>query len=76
MTGVSDASLAERRRGVEGLTLAWAVKRALFGLLILSVLITAAAWLLYASIEPERADSAQAVVASQRDGGPAIPATR
>jgi hypothetical protein len=41
--------------------LAWALKRALLGTLILLVTIAGAAWLLYAAIEPETADAAQSL---------------
>ena len=37
-------------------TLAWALRRALLALLILSVTIATAAWLLYASIDPSEED--------------------
>jgi len=43
-------------------TLGWALKRALLAILILFVFVAGAAWLLYASIDPE-ADAAPAIVA-------------
>ncbi|MEW5962064.1 MAG: hypothetical protein AB1749_00730 [Pseudomonadota bacterium] len=41
--------------------LAWALKRALIGTLILLVTIGSAAWLLYAAIEPESADASESL---------------
>jgi hypothetical protein len=43
-------------------TLGWALRRAALGLLILLVMVVLAAWLLYASIDP---DEAAASVANQ-----------
>ena len=39
----------------ETLSLGWALRRAAWGLLILSAAVTLGAWLLYASIDPDEA---------------------
>jgi hypothetical protein len=36
-------------------TLGWALRRAAFGLLLLTVMVTLGAWLMYASIDPDEA---------------------
>ncbi len=50
--------------------LAWALKRALLGLTILAVMFGGGAWLLNATIEPDRADASEA--AASLSAPPAI----
>ena len=56
MSGAHDIS-ATTEPAVGGPTLAWALKRAALGFAILLVTVTTAACLLYAGIEPDRADA-------------------
>jgi len=46
-------SPAANPRRVQAPTLTWAVRRALLGILILAVVVSGAAWLLYASLDQE-----------------------
>lgn len=50
----------ERSAPAHRATLGWAVRRALIGLVILTVVVSGAAWLLYAAIEAETASAQQA----------------
>jgi hypothetical protein len=50
--------ISASNQSVTGPTLRWALKRTGVGLAILAVMVTAAACLLYAGIEPELADAA------------------
>jgi hypothetical protein len=53
-------------------SLGWALRRAALGLLMLLVLVTLGAWLLYASIDPDEAAAADAIgVAQQQKAAPA-----
>lgn len=52
---------ASNPTSVAGPTLGWALRRAGLGLMILAVTVTAAACLLYAGIEPDRADASEQV---------------
>lgn len=56
MGGAHEIS-ASNQQSVSGPTLAWALKRAAMGLVILMVTVTTAACLLYAGIEPEIVDA-------------------
>lgn len=56
MSSARDIS-ASNDVSVAGPTLGWALRRAVLGLAILLVTVTAAACLLYAGIEPDRADA-------------------
>jgi len=53
MTAAHGADPAGQPGQVQLPTVAWAVKRALLGLLILVVMFGGGAWLLHASIDPE-----------------------
>ena len=53
---------------MSGPTLAWALRRAALGLMILMVTVTTAACLLYAGIEPDRADASQQAVQQMPSG--------
>jgi len=57
MTSSSPRADARDGSGTPSVGLAWALKRALIGMLIFLVVIGGAAWLLYATIEPESADA-------------------
>lgn len=57
MTSASELAITEQRQQVESLTWAWALKRAALGVAILTVLVTVLACLMYAGIEPERAEA-------------------
>lgn len=46
------------------ISLGWALKRALLGIMILVVMFGGGAWLLYATIEPDRADASETSIAS------------
>lgn len=52
------ASHAAQVHRVQAPTLLWAVRRALIGIAILTVVVSAAAWLLYASLDQEAEASA------------------
>lgn len=41
------------------LTFGWALRRAMLGILILVVMFGGGAWLLYSTIEPDRADASE-----------------
>lgn len=58
MAVAPDVMVSEQVQPVDRLTLGWALRRAALGLLIMIVGCGGAAWLLYASIEPDRADAA------------------
>ncbi len=51
------------------LTLGWALKRAMLGILILSVMFGGGAWLLYTTIEPDRADASETSVVAPATTG-------
>ena len=59
MTSSSTGAESRDVRGTTVVNLAWALKRALIGMLILVVAVGGAAWLLYATIEPESADASE-----------------
>lgn len=63
MTVAPDLLVSKHVQAADRLTLGWALRRAALGLLIMVIGCGGAAWLLYASIEPDRADAA--VIASQ-----------
>ena len=50
-------STGQSRRGCPRFGLLWAVKRALLGIAILVVMFGGGAWLMYETIEPDRADA-------------------
>jgi zona occludens toxin (predicted ATPase) len=50
---------------VPRLTLGWALRRAMLGLLILFVMFGGGAWLLYSTIEPDRADASETAESSR-----------
>lgn len=58
MTAARDLVNTEPNQTVGSLSLGWALKRAALGLLIMAIGCGGAAWLLYASIEPDQADAA------------------
>ena len=61
MSGAHDFPASSQ--GVAGVFgLAWVLKRTALGLVILMVTVSTAAWLLYAGIEPDRADASPQVV--------------
>lgn len=68
MTSSSTRAEARDHRVTPVVSLAWALKRALIGTLILFVAVGGAAWLLYAAIEPEPADASESLRA---EGGAA-----
>lgn len=53
--GASDAGLGGERPEPQLVSLGWALRRTALWLLMLSVIVVAGAWLLYASIEPDEA---------------------
>lgn len=57
MTGAPELAITQQPQHVESLTWAWALKRAALGVAILTVLVTVLACLMYAGIEPERAEA-------------------
>lgn len=59
MTSLSTRPEARDGNDVPVVGWAWALKRTLLGIAILSVSVGAAAWLLYATIEPETADASE-----------------
>lgn len=69
MHRAQDAGAAE----VRPLTIGWALRRALLGIAILFVVISTAAWLLYASIDPaleaQNLGTASANAATARGAG-------
>lgn len=69
MTVAPELMISQEPQTVAGFTLGWALKRAVLGLLIMMIGCGSVAWLLYASIEPDRADAA--VLASQSSVEPA-----
>jgi hypothetical protein len=52
-------------------TLGWALRRALLALLILTITIAGAAWLLYASIDPNEEAAAALIAPAQAAQAPA-----
>lgn len=56
MSGANDITMS-KDTSVAGPTLSWALRRAALGVAILMVTVTAAACLLYAGIEPDRAEA-------------------
>ncbi len=63
MTPDNTASAVAPVSEVNRLSLAWALKRALLGFAILFVMFGGGAWLLYSTIEPDRADASEAPAA-------------
>lgn len=59
MTPDNTASAVAPAIEVNRLSLAWALKRALLGVAILFVMFGGGAWLLYSTIEPDRADASE-----------------
>lgn len=59
MTPDNTASAVAPVSEVNRLSLAWALKRALLGFAILFVMFGGGAWLLYSTIEPDRADASE-----------------
>lgn len=57
MTGAPELAITQQPQHVAQLTWAWALKRAALGLAILTVMITVFACLMYAGIEPDRAEA-------------------
>ena len=73
MSGTHEISVSNQQAmagstQVSGPTLAWALRRAALGLMILMVTVTTAACLLYAGIEPDRADASQQAVQQMPSG--------
>lgn len=56
MSGAHDISVSKENL-VSGPTLSWVLRRAALGVAILVITVTAAACLLYAGIEPDRAEA-------------------
>lgn len=56
MSGTHDTSVSNEN-SIAGPTLRWALRRAALGVAILFVAVSVAAWLLYAGIEPDRAEA-------------------
>ncbi len=59
MTRNENAAALAQGRAAPQLTLGWALKRAMLGFLILFVMFGGGAWLLYSTIEPDRADASE-----------------
>ncbi|MGD9669657.1 MAG: hypothetical protein AB7U75_11445 [Hyphomicrobiaceae bacterium] len=60
MSGAQDISVS-KENSASGPTLSWALRRAALGVAILMVTVTAAACLLYAGIEPDRAEASSEI---------------
>lgn len=58
MSSVTEVGIPAQTQKISGPTLGWVVKRALIGMTILSVAVATFAYLLYAGIEPDRAEAA------------------
>lgn len=63
MTNDKSAALAPHYNSPR-LTLGWALRRALLGIAILFVMFGGGAWLLYTTIEPDRADASETATVS------------
>ncbi len=61
MSGAHDISVSDQNK-VAGPTLSWVLRRAALGVAILLVTVTTAACLLYAGIEPDRAEASPEIV--------------
>ena len=61
---VADAGM-KPHTAVAELTLGWAVRRALLGITILVLSVSALAWLLYTTIDPDEAHAGSDLAASQ-----------
>ena len=55
---IPDVPAAPQHRPPQLATLGWALRRAALGLLMLLVIVTLGAWLLWASIDPDEASAA------------------
>lgn len=62
MTSLNHTSSNDR--ATAHISLGWALKRALLGIMILVVMFGGGAWLLYTTIEPDRADASETAIAS------------
>ncbi|HRY06830.1 MAG TPA: hypothetical protein P5114_06890 [Hyphomicrobiaceae bacterium] len=76
---MSDApgSLVSNESSISGPTLRWVLRRAALGIVILMVTVTAAAYLFYAGIEPDRAEASSEMAhqVSQQMLTGSVPAT-
>ncbi|MCB1505061.1 MAG: hypothetical protein KDJ47_08805 [Hyphomicrobiaceae bacterium] len=70
MSGAVNISISEQKPVVTGPTLKWVLKRTVIGLSILLLSVSAFACLLYASIEPDRAEAANPEVIAATPAAP------
>ncbi|MBL8565923.1 MAG: hypothetical protein JNM89_09415 [Hyphomicrobiaceae bacterium] len=74
MSTIDESAIKTNAAAGQNFGLAWAVKRALLGLTILVVMFGGGAWLLYATIDPDRADASE--TAAQISAPPALLSSR
>lgn len=70
MSTIDESAIKTQPAVSRGFGLGWALKRAIIGITILVVMFGGGAWLLYATIEPDRADASETAIRL-----PATPAT-
>ncbi len=74
MSTIDESAIKTTAAAGRNFGLAWALKRALLGLAILVVMFGGGAWLLYATIDPDRADASE--TPAQFSAPPAILSSR